>query len=175
MVFKKILNNLAKVFKKLKLSYMLVGGFAVGCWGYPRQSMDIDMVIDLKPEEGKKFIKEAKKAGFKIHQQEVKTILKIGNRFVMEADDFRIDCWLPKSIFEKETLKNRKKKKLFGTNVSIISAEDLILSKLLVGRARDIEDIKTIFIRQGAKLDKAYINKNAKRLNVYSLLKKVKV
>jgi len=166
MNFKKLLSKIDLLFRKSNVPYMLVGGFAVAYWGYPRQSLGIDVVSDLMTKNLDEFLNNAKKLKFSLHKHEIELILKKGNRFVMELDDFRIDCWLPKTSFEKEALLNRKRKKLFGRNLYIIGPEDLILSKLLIGRARDIEDIKTILIRQGKKINKPLLNKRAAILNV---------
>jgi len=173
MSFEKLLAKIAKLFKTAGVPYMLVGGFAVAYWGYPRQSLDIDIVADLSEGNINSFIKQAKKNGFLFHEKEIKLMIKKGNRFVMEADDFRIDCWLPRTGFEISSFKNRKRKKLFGQSLSIIKAEDLILAKLLAGRSRDIEDIKTILLRQGRRLNKNYLHHHASVLNVRGSLNKI--
>ncbi|OGB87129.1 hypothetical protein A3H38_00540 [candidate division WOR-1 bacterium RIFCSPLOWO2_02_FULL_46_20] len=166
MIFEKFLERVAKLFQATKISYMLVGGFAVAYWGYPRQSMDIDLVVDLKKDNIDGFLIKADKMGFVYNKSEVEEIVRIGNRFVLELDDFRIDCWLPKSWFEKYTFGQRKNRKVFGQRIYIISPEDLILSKILAGRSRDFEDIKTVVFRQGKKLNKGYLKGQAKTLNV---------
>ena len=171
MNFQKLIAALANFFGACRIPYMLVGGFAVAYWGYPRQSLDIDIVVDLTRENLKDFIKNAQQHGFHVHEPEAKTIIAKGNRFVMEWHDFRVDCWLPRTRFEKQALENRKRKKLFGQNLWIISAEDLIISKLLIGRPRDLEDIKTVRLRQGRKIKRAYIKEEAQILGGSNLLK----
>jgi predicted nucleotidyltransferase len=173
MSFEKLLAKIAKLFNAAGIPYMLVGGFAVAYWGYPRQSLDIDIVADLSEDNINPFIKQAKKNGFLLHEREIKSMIKKGNRFVMEADDFRIDCWLPRTGFEVNSFKNRKRKKLFGQSLYIIKAEDLILAKLLAGRSRDIEDIRTILLRQGRRLSKNYLLRHALALNVKDSLDKI--
>ena len=171
MNFQKLITALAEFFSERNIPYMLVGGFAVAYWGYPRQSMDIDIVIDLNRENIGDFIKDAKEYGFIIHAPEAKAMVAKGNRFVMEWHAFRIDCWLPRTRFEKQALENRTRKKLFGQNLWIISAEDLIISKLLIGRPRDLEDIKTVRLRQGRKIKRAYIKEEAQLLGLSEQLK----
>lgn len=173
MSFEKIISNIVALFKKAKIPYMLVGGIAVAYWGYPRQSLDIDIVADITQENADLFIKTAKKLGFAYNRQEIEKIIQIGNRFIMEQKEFRIDFWLPKSKAERNWLKNRKIKKVFGKKIFIIGPEDLILSKLLIGRARDQEDIKTILARQSKKLKKAYLHRQALSLNVLKSLNKL--
>lgn len=173
MSFEKLIAKIAALFNKTKLPYMLVGGFAVAYWGYPRQSLDIDVVLDISEDNISTFLSQAKKQGFDVHEKEAEFMVKKGNRFVMEIDDFRVDCWLPKTDFELKALKDRKRKKLFGKNLYIINSEDLIIAKLLAGRARDHEDIKTILIKQGKKINKTRLQRRAMTLNIYFLLKKI--
>ncbi|MEK7376145.1 MAG: hypothetical protein AABZ57_03110 [Candidatus Margulisiibacteriota bacterium] len=172
MSYLKAMSAISRLFREIEVPYMLVGGFAVAYWGYPRQSLDIDIVIDLDKDNLEVLLKAAKKKGFSFDQREAELIVQKGNRFVMELNDFRIDCWLPRSRFEKEALKRRKKKRVFGMNLNIIGPEDLMLSKLLIGRERDMEDIKTIILRQGKKLNSSYLKNQAAVLDVDLLLKK---
>ncbi|KAF0134550.1 MAG: hypothetical protein FD145_568 [Candidatus Saganbacteria bacterium] len=173
MNFEKLLSGIEKIFKKSKIPYMLVGGFAIAYWGYPRQSLDIDIVVDLNLKNILTFLSLAKQLGFKFDQQEIQMILPIGNRFVMELGDFRADIWLPKTQFEINALKNRNRKKVFGYNFSIISAENLILSKLLAGRPRDFEDAKTVILRRKNKLNRDNLMHQALALNIGDLLDKL--
>jgi len=173
MSVEKLFAKIARLFNKLDIPYMLVGGFAVAFWGYPRQSLDIDVVVELNESNVAGFINRARQAGFKLHEAEINLVVGKGNRFVMEADDFRIDCWLPRSQFELQALKKRKNRKLFGKTIPIISAEDLIISKLLISRPRDLEDIKTILLRQKGKLNNKYLNYQAAAIGKLRELKKI--
>ncbi|HEX7705229.1 MAG TPA: nucleotidyltransferase [Thermoanaerobaculia bacterium] len=40
-----------------------------------------------------------------------------------------------------------------GTTVPVISPEDLIVTKVLAGRSKDIEDIRGVLLQRGASLD----------------------
>jgi len=173
MNFDKLISKLMLLFKKVKTPYMLVGGFAVAVWGYPRQSLDIDIVVELTEAKIDDFLSFASKLGFVLDKSEVDIIVKLGNRFVMELDNFRIDCWLPKSEFDKDSLKRCKKEKLFGKTLNVIGPEDLIISKLLAGRALDVEDIKTVLIRQEKSINKKYLREQSMKLNILDSLEKI--
>jgi hypothetical protein len=152
---------------------MVVGGLAVAYWGYPRQSLDIDVAADINPKNLDAFLTAARKHRLLLDENEIRTIVSIGNRFVMEISDFRIDCWIPRSLHERLWLKNRKSKKLFDSKINLIAPEDLIAAKLLAGRARDMEDIKTILLKQEKKLKLPYLKNQASSLNVSNILNKL--
>jgi predicted nucleotidyltransferase len=46
---------------------------------------------------------------------------------------------------------------LAGTRIPFISGEDLIVTKLLAGREKDIEDVRGVLSARGASLDLARI------------------
>ncbi len=48
-------------------------------------------------------------------------------------------------------------KKIYGVKLKIVTAEDLLLHKLLSDRPIDREDARGILLRQGKKLDLRYI------------------
>jgi predicted nucleotidyltransferase len=173
MSIEKILRRIEQLFRKANIPYMLVGGFAVAYWGYPRQSLDIDIVLGLDKKKLDLFLKNAKKLGFIVHPAEVKMVLAKGNRFVMEYDDLRIDCWLPKTEFNKFALDRCKRKILLGQAISLIGAEDLIISKLMIARARDLEDVKTVLLRQGKRIDLKYLRRQSLACGVSKHLNEV--
>lgn len=79
-------------------------------------------------------------------------------------------------IGQKE-FSRRQDSKLLGINVKILTPEDAILSKLIwskMGQSeRQIRDAMGVAAVQWGKLDKNYLNKWAKKLNVEDLLDKI--
>jgi hypothetical protein len=155
-----VLFKLLKILNLQKIPYMLVGGFAVNYYGTPRATGDIDISLLVNSDNIINLIKAFKKQKFILHEKDILMLLKISNHFlVYDAKNiYRVDCWLPKTDFELKALSRRKKARLLGKNVYLPAVEDLILFKLLAGREKDLEDLKWIFKRQGAKLDKKYLN-----------------
>lgn len=45
MDFRTVLENLLQRFKKSKVRYALMGGFAMGAWGVPRATVDLDFLV----------------------------------------------------------------------------------------------------------------------------------
>jgi len=48
MNFELVLENLIPEFEKNRIRYALIGGFALGAWGIPRATMDLDFLIHKK-------------------------------------------------------------------------------------------------------------------------------
>lgn len=45
-----------ELFNKNKVKYLLIGAFAVGFYGYPRYSKDIDILVEPSKENAKRII-----------------------------------------------------------------------------------------------------------------------
>lgn len=168
-LFKKVINRLQKV----GIPHMVTGGLAVTVWGRPRSTVDIDIVIDLKEKDKDKIIKIFKK-DFYIDGEAIDLALSkmfFFNIIELESN-VKVDFYLLKqNEYGKIRFERRKRRKILGMNIDIISPEDLILIKLKwykeVESERHLEDIESILKIQ-KKLDWAYLKKWAK---LYSTLK----
>ena len=69
------------------------------------------------------------------------------------------DITLGRTPFDEAALTRRRRVKLFGTEIWVASAEDLILYKLVAHRFKDLGDAETVLVRQRGQLDLAYLRK----------------
>lgn len=153
------LFKLLRLLNKTKIPYMLVGGLAVNYYGAPRATGDIDISLLASSEKFDDFLAALQKGKFVLRPKEIQMLTGISNHFLMfdPSNTYRIDCWLPKTNFELQALKRRKKITFAGKSTYLPTAEDLILFKLIAGRSKDNEDLKWIVNRQKGKLDKKYL------------------
>lgn len=173
LAYSRALERVIQLFKQVKVPYMLVGGVAVGYYGYPRATLDIDVILELSLEGAKRLVKIAKGAGFELHEGEVLELTRVGNRFVAMLGGRRVDFWLAKSMRELEMLSRRRRVKLFGRQTWVCSLEDLIFSKLDAGRNKDHEDVLGILIRQWEKIKKDALLQKARELGSEDKLKNI--
>ena len=174
MAIEEVARNAIAALKRARVPHMLVGGVAVSYYGLPRATIDIDIVLALESKAAvDRFIAALKSSGLKISRPEVETAVDVGDRFVASRGGQRVDFWLAKTEYNKKTLKRRRAARIFGTRVWICSPEDLIISKLHVGRARDYEDVIGILHRQKGKLQMKYLVRQAEGLRLDRRLKKL--
>ena len=53
-----------KLLKDHDVRYLLIGGYAVGCHGYPRATEDLDIWVAVHPENAQKLASVLKEFGF---------------------------------------------------------------------------------------------------------------
>lgn len=170
---------LVKIIKKLnslKIPYLVTGGMAIYVWGRPRFTADIDLVVELKKEDVKKLVSTLIKEGY-IDEEAVKQAITYQSEFnfIDQKEGIKVDFWILKNDdFDKYKFKRKVSKKVLNQNVYFISAEDLILVKLLwfkeSGSYRHLEDIVSILEMLKKKVDFNYLRKWTKKQNTLGIL-----
>lgn len=93
-------------------------------------------------------------------------------RLYLEGQGIGIDVFLAESPFQEQLLARRRRVQIDLLAVWFVTAEDLILLKLLSHRPRDIADVGDILFTQG-ELDEAYLRNWARQLGVLAELQRV--
>ena len=137
--FKDFLNSL----NKNGVEYLLLGGWAVGIYGHPRATADMDVLIAVDESNVEKLQKALREFGAPTVD---KTHFKdIGRVFRMGRSPLRIDIINQASGIDiKDCYTRRKVITVDGVAVSIISREDLIKNKKASGREKDMADAKML-------------------------------
>lgn len=170
------LQRLLKLFEDKNVSYMLIGGYALPYYGRIRTTIDIDLAVAIKTEEELNQLRDwLQSIDFEA------TVYSFLNPFIVILDQkekVEIELWLKPDgiVFDDETLRRRKKVKL-DANIEawIVSPEDFIVNKL----ARpdrgviDEQDVKSVLVRQGDKLDKEYLERRAQDAGVLTILENI--
>ena len=125
-----------------EVHYLLVGGWAVGIYGNPRATKDIDFLISTDDENINKLQKALCNFGAPTVDNSV--FKEKGNVFRLGRSPVQIDIINEASgiIFE-ECYSRRNLLLVDNIKVSIISKEDLIKNKKASGRYRDLADIES--------------------------------
>jgi len=125
------------------VKYLLVGGWAVGMYGYPRATKDIDFLLSTDSENLNNFqnalyefnappidVESFKEKGY---------VIRIGSSpiqidVINNADGISIDdCFQRRQIIIID-----------GISINLISKEDLIKNKTASGRSTDIADAEKL-------------------------------
>lgn len=150
-VFSKDFLDFFKILNKHKTEYLLIGGYAVSFYGYPRFTGDIDIRVNNDLKNAKKVLKSLTEFGVPVKNISIEdlTSKKPMNGLFFGIEPYRIDIItaLDKLKFNK-SYKSSKKRKINGITIKIISKEDLIKNKKYTGRLQDLADIEQITINQ---------------------------
>ena len=162
---------LLDVYKKIVMflnggdyNYILIGGIAASTLGEARITVDVDVDIVMKKEDLPDFLNKAKKAGFNVPVKKcIESVEQMGI-FQISSGDYHIDFIIASTDLETQACARRKAIKLHGLKAFFPTPEDLILLKIIPGRAKDIADVEGLIARHGNMLDKEYIKTWAMKL-----------
>ncbi|MGD9126352.1 MAG: hypothetical protein PVH19_03150 [Planctomycetia bacterium] len=126
-----------------KIEYLLVGGYAVGYYGYPRATGDIDIWVSSTPSNAERLVKVLHQFGFQQESLSVELFLKEQSVVRMGVPPVRIDLLTSISgVTFSECYADREQGVLDGMEVSLISLEKLKQNKLASGRTKDLGDLE---------------------------------
>jgi len=126
-----------------KVRYLLVGGWAVGIYGNPGATEEIDFFIATDDENIENLLIALNEFGT---PKVDKSVFQIkGNVFRIGRSPIQIDIINEASgIFFEDCYKRRNLIKADEIVISVISREDLIENKRAAGRHRDLADIENV-------------------------------
>jgi hypothetical protein len=157
--FDKLYEKTIDLLECVRATYLIIGGLAVGVLGEARMTQDVDILIQLNPEDIPDLLKSATDKGFRFDRKKVLETVELQGFFQLILGNFHVDFVIGSMPFEIEAFKRRRKIKLYNKTAFFPTPEDLILFKIIPGREKDMLDAKTIVTRHKDKLDTAYLKK----------------
>jgi len=168
---------------RLGIIYAVGGSFASSLHGIARATQDIDVVIDLHADQIQDFYK-ALAPQFYVDEGAILEAVRRGKSFnlIHFESGLKIDLFVASRHplgFDQLAHRRLEATALFGgepVEVSVISAEDILLAKLLWYQEggnvseRQWNDLLNLVLVQGDRLDRHYLGAQAKRLGVSHLL-----
>lgn len=128
-----------------KIEYLLVGGYAVGVYGYPRATGDMDIWVASNPTNADHLVRVLEKFGFSKGSVSRETFLRADRVLQMGVPPVRIDLLtgVPGLTFES-CYPNRETIDVDGVSVSVIALSDLKRNKQASGRPKDQADLENL-------------------------------
>ncbi len=128
--------------------YLLLGGWAVGIYGYPRATGDMDIFIAVDDTNLDHLLKALYQFGApsisKDHFKEE------GNVFRMGRSPVKIEILSSASGIQFENCYERRRVVTVDTlDISLISREDLIINKKKAARPQDLADVERLSQMEG--------------------------
>jgi len=158
----RVLHRTLDVVENAGIEYAVMGGFAVGHWGLPRPTYDVDVAIAVDRDVLVELLDAYEEDGFSVDEafrsgfaDTLAGMRKVGLGLFDEGSVWRVDLFLATTDFVRSAVARRTTTEMDGRRVSVVSAEDLLLFKLLANRAKDRADIEDLLLVCG-ELDRAY-------------------
>ena len=123
------------------VDFMLVGGYAVALYGWPRTTFDIDFWIMANPDNAKAVMRAIKAFGAPLMELTERDFHKPGMVFQIGNEPQRIDIISAVDGLDYADAVGRAvTMNVDGMEIKVLSLDDLIVNKRASGRPKDIAD-----------------------------------
>ena len=131
-----------KLLNSNKVEYLLIGGYAVGYYGYPRPTGDMDIWIARTPDNAQRVVDALREFGFTCSAElllERKRVVRMG------VPPFRLEILTTISGVDfPACYAERLQVVLDEIEVSLISLSHLKVNKKASARSKDITDLENL-------------------------------
>ncbi len=159
-MFQELLERIALGLDKGRIPYMIIGGQALLVHGEPRLTRGIDitlgvdvdrfgdvqsvsrqLALEALPERPEEFARETK-------------VLPCLDR----ASGIRVEFIFSFSPYESQAIQRAQPVAMGRAQVRFATPEDLVIHKIVAGRPRDLEDVRSVLLKN-SQMDVAYVRK----------------
>ncbi len=153
------LADLADVAATQGLRWYVFGAQAVNLLGYPRATADLDVTFELASEDTGRFVASLTRAGFDPRFTDAAFIATTRViPVVHRASGLPVDIVLAGPGLEQLFLDEVEHVELEEHRIPILSLENLIVTKLIAGRPKDLEDVREL-VKLGRALDRTKVER----------------
>ena len=138
-------KELLQLLNSKKIEYLVVGGYAVALYGYPRATGDMDIWIAISKDNAHKTVEALREFGFSTPQLKEELFLEKEKNIRMGNPPLRIEILTSIDGVEfTECYGNKKTVTIDDIDINFISLEDLKKNKKASGRYQDLADLENL-------------------------------
>jgi hypothetical protein len=168
-----LLGRLVAALNTAEIPYMLTGSYASSIHSIPRATRDIDIIIFPDRDQLTRFVKSLPASSYHADLEDAIDSLRRRSQFnvIDYATGWKVDFIIPPfEEFNIEEFERRQIVQVGDLQLSVVSPEDIVIAKLLWARAgqseRQLEDAATVVRFQAERLDRSYVERWVRRLEL---------
>jgi hypothetical protein len=165
----------------LAIPYMVVGSLSSNLYGIPRSTHDADFLLQFDAESPLRRLMDHLGPAFRLDPQMTFETVTLTSRYNLDVIDtpFKIELFrLSDDPHDQERFRRRRRMKTLGRDVSMPTAEDVVITKArwlkATRRFKDREDVRDVIAVQGDNLDWPYIYSWCDRHGTRGLLDEIR-
>ena len=159
MSLERFLGLVVEVLDAVGVPFMLTGSLAGSYHGAPRATQDIDLVVETDLATLLRLADRLRDAGLYVSDDAVREAFDVRGQFnaIDPSSGWKADFIIRKErLFSEEEFRRRQPFAFLGIELSVVSAEDLVIAKLEWARLgdseRQVRDVAEILAVQGDSL-----------------------
>jgi hypothetical protein len=148
----RLFERLAEALDSRAIPYMVIGGQAVLIYGEPRLTRVIDITLGAGPDDLGQVEELVSSLSLQILTESPVEFVR--SRMVLPCRDpdtgFRVDFIFSFTPYERQAIERARTVQVGNARVRFPSPEDLVIHKMVAGRARDLEDVRGVLLKNPA-------------------------
>lgn len=155
---------------------MLTGSLAAAFYAIPRATQDIDLVVEVSHDQLEILANHILAAGLYVSPDAAREAFRQEGQFnaIDPETGWKVDFIIRRSrAFSISEFARRRKQQVLGSELSMVSLEDLIVAKLewaqKGGSEIQMRDVQALLRSSPPDLDRAYIERWIKELDLVRL------
>lgn len=127
------------------VEYLLIGGYAVGYYGFVRATGDMDIWVKIDSSNATQIVKALQEFGFTVPELSYELFMQEEKIIRMGVPPLRLEILTTISGVEfAKCFQNRLIDQIDGIDVNLINLEDLKINKKASGRLKDLLDLENL-------------------------------
>ena len=169
-----LLRQAIDVLERIEIPYMVVGSVASGAYGEPRLTRDIDIVVDLRPDQVDGFCAAFPAEQYYVSSDAARQAVRQGRQFnlIHPGSGHKVDFMVARQDpFGRTQMMRRRRAMVLPDREGYIgSPDDIIISKMQYykegGAEKHLRDITGILKVSGDEVDRAYVQRWVEQLGL---------
>jgi hypothetical protein len=149
--------ELVAILDDLRLSYMLIGGVAVGLWGEPRATLDVDLTIWVEPSHLEATVQDLASRLTLRTKQPLESVRRLGLIPVRTSNGVQADMLFGRWPIERQAIERAVWFPIGNTQIRVAPLDYLLFLKLISDRSKDTADAEALMLRHRGKIDLTWL------------------
>ena len=138
-------RDILSILSEKKAKFLLVGAYAMAAHGYPRSTMDIDILVMPDQKNATLVLQAIADFGAPIGDLSSEDLQKEGLVFQIGAAPCRIDILTSiDGIKFEDAFARSEIITIEGISIHVLSIHDLMINKRATGRTKDLADVEML-------------------------------
>jgi len=160
------LQRVISILEEAGISYMLTGSLAAAYYAVPRATQDIDLVVEVSPEQLPRLTDLVSSAGYYVSLAAAREASAQEGQFnaIDPESGWKVDFIIRKSRpFSRSEFERRIRTTALGLDLAMVTMEDLVVAKLEWAKKGEselqIRDVRAILGSAGPEFDWDYVDR----------------
>jgi hypothetical protein len=147
---------LENAFRQAEVPHAFGGAIALAYYATPRGTVDVDVNLFVSVSEIDRVIDILEPLGIEPPDDIVRGVAERDEQIRLPWDKTPVDLFFSYDALHDSCYERRREVPFAGKRITILSAEDLAIFKVIFNRGKDWRDLEELSLDQGERFDTAY-------------------